>query len=102
MHERTHTGLKPLQCEHCGKRFSESSNLSKHRRMHEEERDKKSYRCDVVGCGKAFVRLASLKNHKKEAHTGIERREDSLGSSEIESDGRDLHEPDGRGSSGID
>jgi|SRR3954466_3483162 uncharacterized Zn-finger protein len=72
MHERTHTGLKPLQCEHCGKRFSESSNLSKHRRMHQAEKEKKGYKCDFAGCGKAFVRFASLKNHRKEAHGGMD------------------------------
>lgn len=82
MHERTHTGIKPLQCEHCGKRFSESSNLSKHRRMHQEEKEKKSYKCDFAGCGKAFVRFASLKNHKKEAHAGTDRG----GSTALETD----------------
>lgn len=47
---------------------------------------KKSYKCEVAGCGKAFVRLASLKNHKKEVHSGLCRaKEDSPGGSDIES-----------------
>ena len=40
--------------------------------MHQEEKEKKSYRCDFAGCGKAFVRFASLKNHK-EAHSRTDR-----------------------------
>jgi uncharacterized Zn-finger protein len=92
MHERTHTGLKPLQCEHCGKRFSESSNLSKHRRMHQAEKDKKSHKCDFPGCDKTFVRFASLKNHKREAHAGADHlsRGSSLASSDV-----DVEESDG-------
>lgn len=87
MHERTHTGIKPLECEHCGKRFSESSNLSKHRRMHQEEKANKSYKCDIAGCDKAFVRFASLKNHMKEAHAVTDRGESTTPETGLENCG---------------
>jgi uncharacterized Zn-finger protein len=55
VHQRIHTGAKPLMCKYpgCGKTFSESSNLSKHQRIHTKER---AYKCDVSDCSKAFSR----------------------------------------------
>ena len=63
MHQRTHTGDKPLECEICGKRFSESSNLSKHRRTHNV---KGMHECQL--CGKDFHRLDQLRRHMGTNH----------------------------------
>lgn len=62
MHKRTHTGEKPLKCEHCGRAFSESSNLSKHRRIHEV---KGRFACAYPGCNKDFHRQDQLRRHMK-------------------------------------
>ena len=33
---RFHTGLQPYLCKQCGKKFSDSSNLAKHKKIHDE------------------------------------------------------------------
>jgi uncharacterized Zn-finger protein len=72
MHKRTHTKEKPLSCPYCGKGFSESSNLSKHKRIHE---GKGKFMCDRPGCEKSFHRKDQLRRHtllheQKEAALG--------------------------------
>jgi hypothetical protein len=46
----------------CGKKFSESSNFAKHRRIHGELG---KHACAVAGCGKTFHRSDQLKKHMK-------------------------------------
>lgn len=62
IHERTHTKDKPLECDVCGKKFSESSNFAKHRRIHGEQG---KHACKIPGCGKNFHRSDQLKKHMK-------------------------------------
>jgi uncharacterized Zn-finger protein len=62
MHQRVHSGLKPLKCPVCGKGFSESSNLSKHKRTHEV---KGRFTCTVLGCDRNFHRQDQLRRHMK-------------------------------------
>lgn len=67
MHQRVHSGLKPLKCPICGKGFSESSNLSKHKRTHEV---KGRFTCTAAGCDRNFHRQDQLRRHMK-THQGL-------------------------------
>ena len=65
MHIRSHTGEKPLECNICHRHFAESSNLAKHRRIHEK---KGNYDCEHLGCGRNFRRLDQLRRHRRQVH----------------------------------
>jgi hypothetical protein len=63
MHIRTkHTKEKPLKCDYpgCNACFAESSNLSKHKKIHLPEAQ-----CVCSTCGKSFSRIDQLKRHMK-------------------------------------
>uniref|UniRef100_A0A8C6MDM3 C2H2-type domain-containing protein n=1 Tax=Nothobranchius furzeri TaxID=105023 RepID=A0A8C6MDM3_NOTFU len=63
-HMKGHTGQKPFACELCGQRFSRKHNLNTHMRVH---RGEKPFACEL--CGYRCTHKASLNTHMR-VHTG--------------------------------
>ncbi|KAI8512057.1 Zinc-finger of C2H2 type [Branchiostoma belcheri] len=56
---KTPTG--PYDCPECGKRYSTSSNLARHRQTHRDQQDKKARKCPH--CDKVYVSMPALSMH---------------------------------------
>ncbi|RZF32387.1 hypothetical protein LSTR_LSTR001851 [Laodelphax striatellus] len=50
-------------CQSCGKRYSTSSNLARHRQTHRSPDDKKARRCPHPHCGKLYVSMPAFSMH---------------------------------------
>ncbi|RLN55917.1 hypothetical protein BBP00_00008271 [Phytophthora kernoviae] len=72
-HLATHTGEKAYICPAtgCSKRFTTTSNLARHRRLHGEELQPLS--CPVPTCTKAFTTAHKLRRHVR-VHVGTPTR----------------------------
>ena len=54
-----HSNQKPHECPHCGQRFADSSNLSKHKKTHWMG----SYKCLHPGCKAHMKRWDQIRRH---------------------------------------
>ncbi|KFB53106.1 AGAP002162-PA-like protein [Anopheles sinensis] len=58
-HKLRHEGIKPYQCNHCKRCFTQKGTLKTHLRTHTNE---KPYLCPV--CGDSFRSAGTLRNHR--------------------------------------
>ncbi|XP_006825975.1 uncharacterized protein LOC102800652 [Saccoglossus kowalevskii] len=68
-HKRIHTGLRPHRCTICNKRFGRKDHLTKHIKTHLKPAEKKTYVCEMFGCGQKYSRSDALARHQWTAHS---------------------------------
>ena len=64
------SGLDPYECAECGKRYSTSSNLARHRQTHRSVCDKKARKCPH--CDKVYVSMPAYSMHVRTHNQGCQ------------------------------
>jgi len=69
-HKRLHSGEKPYECLVCKKSFSSSSNLMQHKVVHQGS-SRKEYNCIFEECQRVYYYACTLKNHVLKSHFSL-------------------------------